>query len=553
MPRSIFATLQSHGDRPCLIEGARVWTHAQAVEAADALFADPGLPDAGLAFLAGHASAETLLAYIGACRRGYAVHILDASKPEANARLAVRYRPDVTVDMASDPPVRATGPGQGVSPDIAILLSTSGSTGTPKLVKLSHGNIAANTDAIVSYLALTGADVGITSLRPYYSYGMSVVNTHLAAGGTLVVTDRGVEDPAFWALVRQHRVTNVAGVPFTFELLHRTGFDLASVPSLRLITQAGGRLAPDLVRHFARTGAAHGVEFCVMYGQTEAAPRMSWLPPHLAEAAPGSIGRAIPGGKLSILDVDGDAIAEPGRSGELVYEGPNVMVGYAQGRADLAATEVLPCLHTGDIAHFDENGLFYIDGRTSRFVKPNGVRVSLDDIERDLVPDFPEAAVTGDDRRIVVALGAARTDPDALVDRLATATALPPDLFIVVQDRPIPRLANGKVDYTAMLTAHAAPQSDAVRPSALPMVFVREFLGIMTGRGPRPASVLDAFRLVLGARVADRTATFRSAGGDSLSYLQLYLLLEDCMGAVPAGWDEMSVQALEDLREPAHA
>jgi acyl-coenzyme A synthetase/AMP-(fatty) acid ligase len=545
----IFSTLESFGDRPCLVAGNQRWSFQQAALAADAIFADRDAPQAGLAFIHAHDTAESILAYIGAVRRGYAVHLLDPCKDTANTRLITRYRPDILIDTSRSQPLQILGNGDGVSADIAILLSTSGSTGTPKLVKLSHGNIAANTGSIISYLGLGPSDVGITSLRLFYSYGMSVVNTHLAAGAALVVTDRGVDSPEFWTLARRAGVTNVAGVPFSFELLHRMGFDPADVPSLRLLTQAGGRLDPDIVRAFAELGAPHGVEFCVMYGQTEAAPRMSWLPPDLAAEAPESIGRAIPGGKLAIVDEAGQAITRPGVSGELVYEGPNVMVGYAECREDLSFTEHIPRLFTGDIAHFDARGLFYIDGRISRFVKPFGLRVSLDEIENALRPDFPDVAVTGDDTRIVVSTGAAPGHAPGVAERLAALLQLPASVFVIVEDRPAPRLASGKIDYRSLLVHHG-PRTDT--PS-LPRFFVREFLGLLTGRVHPPASVLEAFGAVLGPRADDHTVTFRSAGGDSLSYMQLLLLLEECLGEVPEGWDEMTVLELEHLREAAVA
>jgi acyl-CoA synthetase (AMP-forming)/AMP-acid ligase II len=545
--QSIFSDMERHGARTCLIGSARTLTYAQAAQAADGLFDGTDAPGSGLAFVHAHSSVAAILSYIGAVRRGYAVHLLDPDRTDANARLIARYRPDVVIDASADRPLRVLGAGGGVSQEIAILLSTSGSTGTPKLVKLSRANIAANTGSIISYLGLGDADVGITSLSPFYSYGMSVVNTHLAAGAALVVSDLSIDSTDFWALARQHGVTNVAGVPFSFELLHRTGFDAGAVPSLRLLTQAGGRLAPQIVRAFALDGARHGVDFCVMYGQTEAAPRMSWLPPHLAARAPGSIGHAIPGGTLSVVDAQGRAITQPGVSGELIYKGPNVMVGYAERRGDLAFTEVILQLHTGDIAHFDECGLFYLDGRISRFVKPYGVRVSLDDIEQALRPTFPDVAVTGDDARIVVCTGAPSGDADGLGERLSCDLKLPASTFVIVQNRAAPRLANGKVDYRALQTLHG--QRDEAQ--SLPRVFLRELAGLLTGKVRPPTSVLEAFRAVLGSRVQDHTATFRSAGGDSLSYMQLLLMLEDCLGEVPDGWDEMTILELEHLREAA--
>jgi acyl-CoA synthetase (AMP-forming)/AMP-acid ligase II len=549
MVQTLFSDLDRHADRACLIAPGRRWTYGEALADAEALFAGRDLPERGLAFIHGHNSPEALLAYIGAVRRGYAVHLLDPSKFDANEALIARYRPEVVINTNAARPLWIAGQGGAISDEIAILLSTSGSTGTPKLVKLSHGNIVANTRSIIDYLGLCASDVGITSLKPFYSYGMSVVNTHLVAGAALVVTDLGMDDAAFRALARREGVTNIAGVPFSFELMDRRGFDPGDVPTLRLLTQAGGRLAPHLVRRFAREGARHGVGFCVMYGQTEAAPRMSWLSPELAAEAPGSIGRAIPGGRLSVVDADGHPVTEPGVSGELVYEGPNVMVGYAETRADLAFTEAIPALHTGDIAHFDERGLFYIDGRLSRFVKPYGVRVSLDDIETVLRRAFPDVAVTGTDARIVVGIGAPLGDRDGLARRLSQDLGLPRAAFLIVADCPVPRLSSGKIDYKTLLAAHAAPKA----APRLATVFLREFTGLLTGRARPPASVLEAYRAVLGARVKDHGMSFREAGGDSLSFMQVLLLLEGLIGELPDGWDEMTVLELERLREAAFA
>jgi acyl-CoA synthetase (AMP-forming)/AMP-acid ligase II len=182
MMQSIFSKLERHGHRPCLIAQDRRWTYDEAVAAADAIYAGSDLPGTGLVFITAHDGPETILAYIGAVRRGYAVHLLDPAKPGANARLARRYRPDLVFDGGAERTLRVTGRGGEISEEIAILLSTSGSTGTPKLVKLSHGNIAANTGPSSTISGSAPADVGITSLKPFYSYGMSVVNTHLVAG-----------------------------------------------------------------------------------------------------------------------------------------------------------------------------------------------------------------------------------------------------------------------------------------------------------------------------------------------------------------------------------
>jgi hypothetical protein len=215
-----------------------------------------------------------------------------------------------------------------------------------------------------------------------------------------------------------------------------------------------------------------------MYGQTEAAPRMSWLPPDLAAEAPESIGRAIPGGKLAIVDEAGQAITRPGVSGELVYEGPNVMVGYAECREDLSFTEHIPRLFTGDIAHFDARGLFYIDGRISRFVKPFGLRVSLDEIENALRPDFPDVAVTGDDTRIVVSTGAAPGHAPGVGERLAATFAAS---RLRLRDRRRSACAPSGKWQDRLQVPSCAPWPAHRHAQSLPRFFVREFLGLLTG------------------------------------------------------------------------
>ena len=176
-----------------------------------------------------------------------------------------------------------------------------------------------------SYLELTPDDRGITSLPLHYCYGLSVLHSHLAVGAAVVLTDASVVDPCFTEALRAHGVTNVAGVPHTFELLERAGPERLHVPTLRFITQAGGRMAPERVEQWLDRAEQWGAKFYVMYGQTEATARMAYLPPAIARHRPSAIGRPIPGGRLELRPVEG----LPDDVGELVYRGPNVMLGYA--------------------------------------------------------------------------------------------------------------------------------------------------------------------------------------------------------------------------------
>ena len=219
------------------------------------------------------------------------------------------------------------------------------------------------------------ADRAITTLPLHYCYGLSVLHSHLLAGASVVLTDASVVDPCFADALRDHGVTNLAGVPHTFEMLERAGADRVRVPSLRLLTQAGGRMSPDAVTRWTARAETWGARFYVMYGQTEATARMAFLPPELAVRRPAAIGRAIPGGELRLEPVDG----QPDDVGELVYRGPNVMMGYAQHPDDLAEGALLDELRTGDLARFHaDDGVFEIVGRRSRFVKPFGLRIDLD-------------------------------------------------------------------------------------------------------------------------------------------------------------------------------
>ena len=242
-------------------------------------------------------------------------------------------------------------------------------------------NLVANATVIAEYLGIRETDRAATTLPMSYCYGLSVIHSHLLVGAGLILTDRSVVDEQFWNLFRRHRGTSFAGVPYTFELLERVGFDAADLPDLRYITQAGGRMPPERVRRFAELAQRSGFDLFVMYGATEATARMSYLPPELALSRPDAIGRPIRGGSFSIEPLDGWADDDVG---ELVYRGPNVMMGYAHGPEDLALGKTVETLRTGDIARRGPDGLYEVVGRNSRFVKMYGLRIDLQQVEAAL-------------------------------------------------------------------------------------------------------------------------------------------------------------------------
>jgi acyl-CoA synthetase (AMP-forming)/AMP-acid ligase II len=359
--------------RPALLEHDRQLTYAELADAVNERASQLGLREREIVLLTGTNSIEYVVSYLALLSAGH-VPLLAGSHV---ARMAAAWRPAATV--RADATGVAVEPGATQSrqlhPDLALLLSTSGSTGSPKLVRLSDHNLSSNARAIGSYLELTPDDCGITSLPLHYCYGLSVLHSHLAAGASVVLTDASVVDPCFTDALQAQRVTNMAGVPHTFELLERAGPDRLHVPTLRFLTQAGGRMAPERVEEWVDRAERWDAKFFAMYGQTEATARMAYLPPEIARRRPSAIGRPIPGGCLELRPVEG----LPDGVGELVYRGPNVMLGYATADADLAMGATLAELPTGDIGRFHaDDGVFEFVGRRSRFVKPFGVRVDLD-------------------------------------------------------------------------------------------------------------------------------------------------------------------------------
>lgn len=289
--------------------------------------------------------------------------------------------------------------------DLALLLTTSGSTGSPKLVRQSYANIQSNAKAIVRYLEITEQERPVTTLPMNYTYGLSVVNSHVLAGATILLTEHPIVSKAFWDFMKEERATSFGGVPYTYEMLKRVKFFRMDLPYLKTFTQAGGKLSPELHKEFAEYALEKDKRFVVMYGQTEATARMAYLPYDMALKKYGSMGIAIPGGKFTLVDVDGNAITEPELVGELVYEGDNVTLGYAECGADLQkGDERGGRLETGDMAKQDADGYYYIVGRKKRFLKLFGNRVNLDEIDRMVKGAFEDVdcASTGTDELMKV-------------------------------------------------------------------------------------------------------------------------------------------------------
>ena len=333
--------------------------------------------------------------------------------------------------------------------ELAVLLTTSGSTGSRKLVRQSYANMKSNAEAIAEYLEIDETERSITTLPMNYTYGLSIVNSHVYSGASLIMTEKTLMQREFWQQFNAYRATSFGGVPFTYEMLNRLRFVRMDLPSLRTMTQAGGRLSPELHKKFAEYSRVTRKRFYVMYGQTEASPRMSYLPYQNSLEKCGSIGIAIPRGKFSLLDLAGMEITAPDVAGELVYEGPNVTLGYAEQGQDLAkGDERQGRLVTGDMAKMDGDGFYYIVGRKNRFLKIFGNRVNLDETEELLKTKFNDADIAcgGIDDKMFIFI----TD-SALVQNvrqyITDKTGLNHIAFVVKHIDKIPRNESGKTIY----------------------------------------------------------------------------------------------------------
>jgi acyl-coenzyme A synthetase/AMP-(fatty) acid ligase len=329
----------------------------------------------------------------------------------------------------------------------AVLLSTSGSTGSPKFVRISYENLYANAHSVSTYLNIKKTDVTITNLPLSYSFGLSVVNSHLLAGAKVVFTDYSVVQKEFWELVKEHKVTSLFGVPYTFEILDKMRFFRMDLPHLRLIGQAGGRMNPNLQEKYIAFCAQKGIEYYTMYGQTEATARMSYVPPHMAKKKLGSIGIPIPGGRFELRDENNQVIEATDSVGELVYFGPNVSLGYATCRDDLMKEdENQGVLYTGDLAKRDSDDYYYLVGRKNRFLKLFGNRVSLQDLEDKLQELGIESVCGGTDDKLI-AYTTVADKMEFITTWLSDVTSIQRSAFEVKYIDRIPRNLSGKILY----------------------------------------------------------------------------------------------------------
>ncbi|MFV1966633.1 MAG: AMP-binding protein [Pirellulaceae bacterium] len=425
------------------------------------------VPRPALALLSCENSVGSLCAYLGCLAADVPVCLVESRRRAFDA-IVNTYRPSLVLlpnEMAPPDGYRSSdrladgGYRLDISPQhcpyatplhasLALLLTTSGSTGSRKLVRLSHRNVASNAASIVDYLKIGSDERSIQSLPMQYAYGLSLVNSHLLAGATVVLTPHSFMTREFWLDFDRAGCTSFAGVPYTYELLRRLRFNPAGRPTLRTMTQAGGGLSASLLQYYHETAERNRKSLVVMYGQTEATARIAYVPPDRLSEKMGAIGQAIPQGRLSLEPID-DA---PGLN-QLIYEGPNVMLGYATGPGDLALGETQHgILRTGDLARVDEDGFYYVVGRMKRIAKVFGRRVNLADIENEMQDGFAcrIAAVDRGNRIHLFVENDGDVDLTAMRAHAANFLSLMPLAIRVERIEAFPRTASGKINYSAL-------------------------------------------------------------------------------------------------------
>ena len=411
-----------------------------------------------LVFLYLNTSLKSLSTYISFLKTGHALALLsDSIEPRLKASLESEYKPAIIYDenreAVSGYSIKKYNNAAfevlffsndkyktKVDPEIKILLSTSGTTGSPKLVKLSQNNILQNALSITDYLPINNEDVAPINLPLNYSYGLSVLHSNAIKGGTIVCGLPDILSKDFWKYLDTYGFTSIAGVPFIYEMLNRIGFLKKHYPSLKYISQAGGNLSENIKIQFKDYCNKNNIKFYVMYGQTEATARISYVPAHKLEEKITSIGIPIENGKM-MIDAD---------TGELLYSGPNVFGGYANKKEDLKFWEHIDPLRTGDLAFKDEDGFFHIKGRLKRIVKIFGNRVNLDEIEAFIKSSLNMSllACTGiNDKFILIAHCNSSLNETELKKTIFETYQIQSSAIKFKYFKELPKTKNEKIDY----------------------------------------------------------------------------------------------------------
>ena len=335
--------------------------------------------------------------------------------------------------------------------ELSLLISTSGSTGSSKQVRISHENLRDNTKSIVKYLNISKKDTCITTLPMSYVYGLSLINTHIYTGGTLVLNDHSVIEKKFWISLQKNKVSNFAGVPYIYQLLDKINFYKNDLKHIKYLTQAGGKLDTKLNKKILDNFCNNKKDFYVMYGASEATARMSFLPPEFSKKKIGSIGIPIPGGKFWLEDDKKNIIKKNNQSGELIYSGKNVCLGYANSISDLSkGDDNNGIFKTGDIAKRDKDNFYYIVGRKDRFVKIYGNRVNLAELENNILKFGIQSICKVNEENKITIFIQENKEQKKLRESISNFTSLHPSIFTIKVMKKFPLNKNYKISYEGL-------------------------------------------------------------------------------------------------------
>lgn len=330
--------------------------------------------------------------------------------------------------------------------DLAMLLPTSGSTGSPKLVRHSYLNINSSAKNVARFFNIETSDRAFAFLPMFYTMGLSVINSYLSAGASVLLVKSSMTDANFWSCLKNGNVTSITGVPYSFEILKKMRFFRMKLPSLKIITQGGGKLSAELYDDCLDFAQQNQIDFIPTYGQTEGTARMAFLEPTFAAQKKGSIGKAIPNGTLSVINEQGIETFEGEATGEMVYRGENVTLGYANCKDDLLlGDERNGTLLTGDLVKRDEDGFYFVVGRKNRFLKLYGIRVALDEVENLVNNVFPLECVCGGNDSLMKVFITSEHHIKEVSEFISSKTGLFHQAFEVVYVQEIPRNETGKV------------------------------------------------------------------------------------------------------------
>ena len=388
----------------------------------------------------GNLSDENYLQVINAYKPNYIFHIKRKDKIKLNYDLIKTFGSYELIKNKIKNNMK-------INDQLSLLIPTSGSTGSPKFVMQSYQNIFTNINQVTQSLNVQSHDRAITTMPLNYTYGLSIVNSHLYNGASIVINNCSFVDKNFWNILKDSKASNFGGVPFMYEMLDRIGFQKKITKDLKYITQAGGKLSQNLLKKFTQLCKDNNLKFITMYGQTEACSRMSFLDWKFAEKKMGSIGKTVYGGKFSIIDDKGNYINEPYKIGELIYEGKNVSMGYSSGYLDLnKLDDNKGRLFTGDLAEKDNEGFYYIRGRLKRFLKIFGVRINLDEIEVLLKKLKIECICTGNDKILFIYLMDS-FDKKEMTNKISKIIGIHKSAIHLKKIETIPRNSSGKILY----------------------------------------------------------------------------------------------------------